>query len=506
VGRLRALLAGALILGLGLAHRPTIVLALPAAAALAWPSLRVAPRWLSRRGALGALALLAGPPLLFYGTLMLRARAAPLVNWGRPTGLSSLLAHVTARGYDFYVVGPNGWLRSEAWERLASLLWSGTGYGPPLLALLGLAAALSGRLPGGAGRRSGAALLLLAQAVLPFGLSYGTEDVEVLFLPLALCAALAAGLGLGAVAAALPRAARAVPWLMGGALVLAQLLLQFPAHDLRRVTAAADYGRDVLGTLSPRGVLFVAGDDSFLLAYLVQVLGERPDVTIYDQLGLLFDDELLRPGSARSAGEPPLAYRARREREFVLRELSDRAGRRVFFMTWPGYDLPPGLGFEPVGLLYEARRAGERPRAPARLWDGYHEERVTRQALRLRVPFARTLAAVYPLMRGERELWEGRRGAALAAFERAAEVAGDSETIHNYLGTIYGRLGEYERAAREFEAALAAKPVSTRAWNNLGLARQLAGDREGARRAWQHSLSLEPDQPDTRDSLRRLDE
>lgn len=505
-GRVRALLFAALIVGLGLSHRPTILLAVPAAAVLAWPSARGFRRWLRARSALAALGLVAAPPLLFYGTLMLRARSGPAVNWGRPDDLSALLAHVTARGYDFYVVGPAGWLRADAWERLRGLLWDGMGYGAPLLALLGLAAATAGRVAGPAGRRAGAALLLLALPVLLFGLSYGTEDVEVLFLPLCFCAAAAAGLGIGALGATLPRGGRITAPLLAGALVLVQLLVQLPARDLRRVTAAADYGRDLLATVSPRGVLFVAGDDSFLLAYLVQVLGERPDAKIYDELGLLFEDELREPGTAPQPGEPPLAYRARREREFVLRELSRPEGRRVFFTTWPGYDLPPGLRFEPVGLLYEARRAGEPPRDPVRLWSGYHERRVTEQALRLELPFARTLAAVYPLMRGERELWEGRRLSALEAFDRAARTAGASETIHNYLGTVYGRLGEYELAIREFEAALAAKPVSPRAWNNLGLARSLAGDREGAREAWRHSLELAPDQPDTREMLKRLED
>jgi Flp pilus assembly protein TadD len=72
----------------------------------------------------------------------------------------------------------------------------------------------------------------------------------------------------------------------------------------------------------------------------------------------------------------------------------------------------------------------------------------------------------------------------------------NSETIHNYLGTIYGRLGELERAQREFLEAVRIKPVSIRAWNNLAQARLLAGELDGAREAWGQSLAVEPAQPE----------
>jgi tetratricopeptide (TPR) repeat protein len=499
--RVKALLAAALVLGLGLSHRPTILLALPAALVVAWPALKRARHWLGARAALASAALLLGTPLLFYGTLILRSRAGPAANWGRPDDLARMISHATARGYDFYVIGPAGWLRAEAWERLADLLWNGFSYGTAPLALLGLVAALRQRGPG---RRAGAALLALGLPLLLFGLSYGTEDLEVLFLPLGLVTALLAGLGIGALSSVLPRRGSFLGLLLTAVLLCAQLLLHFPSHNLRRVTAAADYGRDLLATLPRNGVIFVAGDDSFVLAYLIQVLGERRDVQVYDQLGLLFDDELSEPGAPPRPGEPRLAYRARREQRFIVSELAQSDGRRVFFVTWPGYALPRGLTFEPVGLLYEARRSGRPPREADPLWQRYHEAAVREQALRLDHPFARTIAAVYPLMRGERELWRGQRPSALASFAEAGELAGASETIHNHLGTIFGRLGEYGMAVREFEAALAAKPLSARAWNNLGLARRLAGDVDGAREAWRESLRIQPAQPDTRRLLREV--
>jgi Flp pilus assembly protein TadD len=99
-------------------------------------------------------------------------------------------------------------------------------------------------------------------------------------------------------------------------------------------------------------------------------------------------------------------------------------------------------------------------------------------------------------MRGERLLFDGHADEAAMMFDRASALARNSETIHNYLGTIYGRLGDLGRAEREFLEAIRIKPISIRAWNNLAQARLLAGNVAGAREAWGRSLAVETAQPE----------
>jgi hypothetical protein len=378
-------------------------------------------------------------------------------------------------------------------------MWEGFGALALPLALLGCLAALLGRL-GPSSRQGGVAVILWIVPMTLFALSYGTEDVEVLFLPMLFGLALAVGLGIAAVEGALRRAARPAVWLLVAGAAGIPLVTHFPRADLHRVSAAADYGRDMLATVPRDGLLFVDGDNAFVLAYLQQVLGERSDITIYDRRGLMFRDELAQTGSVRAAGESALAYRVRREQEFIFRQLRNRRPTPVMFMTWPGYALPPGLRFEPVGLFY-AVRPGGMPLDPSPLWARYHESRVRNQALRLDDPFGLALAASYPLMRGERALYEGHRPAAYAWFEQASRLASRSESIHNYLGAIYGRGGEYARAVGELEIAVRIKPVSIRAWNNLARARWLAGNRPGAREAWNRSLALQPGQTEIEERL-----
>jgi len=508
----RALIFGSAILGLGLSHRPTILLALPAAWILARPGFSGSgrPAGGARRGSPGgwgrALALLLVPliPALFYLGMMLRSRAAPLSNWGRPDDLSRLFSHLSTRIYGTYVLGPSGWLRAEAWLEAGRLIWFGFAYVAAPLALLGLVVGLFGRsIPPGA-RRGAQAVLRLALPAVLFGLSYATEDVEVLFLPLLLAVALACGLGIAVVERMGPRGSSLAALLLALALSLSPLIANLPHQNLRHARAAEWYADDMLSTLPPRSVLFVNGDDAFVLAYRIQVLGERPDLTVYDREGSIFGDELNENGSKQRSRESALDYRIRREQEFAVAELRRPDSRPVFFMTWPGYELPEELRFEPEGLFYRLRRADERRADGAAAWSAYHEEEVRREALRFDRPFGLSVAAFYPLMRGERALFDGREHAARIAFEEASSLARYSESIHNYLGTIYGRRGDYPAAVREFREALRIKPVSIRAWNNLAFAHRLSGEPDAAEQAWRESLKLAQNQPAVAEQLRKL--
>ncbi|MCP3982390.1 MAG: DUF2723 domain-containing protein [bacterium] len=493
----RQALAAACAMGLGLAHRPTIVLALPAALVLAWPGL--VRGWIRARSRVTldvALFAVVAPAVAvaFYGWMMRRSAGGPAANWGRPDDLGSLVAHVGTRVYANYAVGPAGWLRPDAWWELVRTTVGGFAVVLPALAVCAALSALRRRRsPGGLGLA--AAGLALPAAL--FAMSYATEDVEVLYLPLALALALGGGVGLDLLTRAAGRGRLASG--LAACAVLFPLALNYSTNDLSDVVAARDYGLDMLAGVPERGVLFVQGDDSFVLAYLLQVEGLRPDVTIYDRTGVLFRDELAEPGLPAGRGESAEDYRARRERAFVSREQGRVDPRPVLFMSWPGYPAPREFAWEPFGLFYLARNTMQRAPAPP-AWSALHAESVLLQARRTRSAFGMTVAATYPLMRGERALFEGRRSEALQAFERAARV-GQSETVHNYLGTIYGRLGDYHRAIEQFERAVDRLPVSVRAWNNLALARSLAGDTQGAREAWRRSLGLEPDQPAVRGRL-----
>ncbi len=503
----RGIVLTALAFGIGLSHHPTILVALPGVAVLLWPRRGESGRSgvrASRGARLLAAGIFVGVPILAFVWLLARAKGSPAVSWGRPDTLDAAIAHATARRYAVYDLGWSGLLRGEGW--IAFLRQQAAEWTLPVAAwaFLGLFVPTRGPTRGGADARTRIALVALVVATALFGLRYATEDAQVFFLPVAIALSVGAGRLAGAAFAIRGRAMRVLGAAIAVATIVMPILAHGRAHDLRRMTAARLFGRDMLASVPDRGILFVEGDDAFLLAYLTTVLNERPDVTIYDRAGNLFRDQLRERGIQAARGESALSLRIRRELDLIAREATAASPRPVVFMAWPGYDLPAGLRFEPAGLFYQVRRAASPPLDPAPLWATFGEKEVLQQVERTGDALARTFAATYPLMRAERLLFEGNRAVAAAALGEASAIGKGSETIHNTIGTIYGRIGDLAGARREFESAIAVKPVSRRAWNNLGKAHLLSGDPDGARRAWSRSLELDPAQPEIREQLRAL--
>jgi hypothetical protein len=338
-----------------------------------------------------------------------------------------------------------------------------------------------------------------------FGLRFGADDIAVFYLPGFVGLALAVGLGVAALCRAPDPITRSIGWVVAVVVVLASGLSHYRTHDLRGVTAAEDYGHDILDTLPQGASLIVETDDAFPLVYLTQVRQERQDVRIFQRDGHLFENlvELMR--LPRDRGEPWGAYRNRVEQAFIDRELSLPGAPGVFFLGWPGYEPPPRYRMEPVGLLYRISDAAAPPADVETLWDGYRERRVREQAIRTGDEFALVAAATYAMARGERAMHDGEFERAEADFEQACRLGPWDAPVHNYIGLVYGRFGRYDRAIDMFRRATVANPVSVRAWNNLGKASLLSGDREQARRAWNRSLKVLPGQTDVIESLRRLD-
>ncbi len=192
VGRMTLL---ALLIGLGLTHHRTIVLALPGVVVyLLWS---VPGLWRPRTAWLLWLAALLAP-LLLYLYLPLRAAVGIVDLHGAYTNSwDGFWDHVLARGYSSFFSGsalavertPHQWFELV----LAQVGWAGI-----LLALAGCAWLADAR------RRKGWVLVLLVLAAnLVFGLLYRVGDQEVFLIPVFLCLALLAGGGIAVIVAAL---------------------------------------------------------------------------------------------------------------------------------------------------------------------------------------------------------------------------------------------------------------------------------------------------------------
>ncbi len=128
----------------------------------------------------------------------------------------------------------------------------------------------------------------------------------------------------------------------GLALTAAGLVANAPVNDRHRYVWARDYAQTVLESLAPNAVLLTHGDaDTGAIGYLHHVEGMRPDVTLYNDQGLIFGDRLFRPPTSAKA-------RAQAVIDFVK-----KSDRPVYYFD--DLDLP--WGKEKTALFHRVDKA-----------------------------------------------------------------------------------------------------------------------------------------------------
>ena len=232
--------------------------------------------------------------------------------------------------------------------------------------------------------------------------------------------------------------------------VLSVLGLNISEADRSDVRIAHSYGMDILTTLPNDSILMTEGDDaSFIVDYLHRIEGVRPDVTIYMRSGKGTD---VLPSSAR--------YLEKRERSRLRRRIEKRiveqseTGRPVFFLA--ARSMPAeGFEFVPTGLCYQAKRIGVRPTTGVT----FPDTSTVNMEGSIVDPWARIIQGNYWFRRGENHSHRGERDDAIYCFERASTIAYDSRTMRFNTALRLNKIGEYERALRHIQAAIAIDPM-----------------------------------------------
>lgn len=242
--------------------------------------------------ALGVGAL----PLLTYLYLPLRARAHPVYNWGDIETPFAFFYHVTGRAY------AGAMFHETAQAALSRLLTAATRlhleFSWPLVAIAALGLGLFWR------RSPERPLALLLTWILvvnvAFVVNYSIYNAYIYFIPSYIVLSACTGRGLLGLWQALePRldpVKRPAFAAFGALCVLALIPMQALAHrqvDLSGNWTCYDYGRNLLASVPPHGILMKNGDDTATatVTYLQDVENCRPDVVLVRRtlLGAIYD-------------------------------------------------------------------------------------------------------------------------------------------------------------------------------------------------------------------------
>ena len=413
----RDLVATALLCGLGASNHLYMAVF---GGVFAVYAIAVEPSLLRRPGLLAAAAGAGLLGLLPYAYLPLRARAEPLLAWGDPR---------TPGNFAKVVLRESFWQR-RYFESARDLLPIGDDFARSLfletawigvpLAAIALVAARRRRFP---------VALPLAAIAADFAIMalHGSRtDLFVwhrYYVPSYLMLALLAAFGVDVLLAFIPPGAGILAFLPPAVL----LVSNFREFDRSRYRIAESYSEILLRTLPP-GSRLIASDDNILFVLMYLNLGEaqRPDIDLI----------LEGVGGARL---PPLRF--------------DPDVDRVFVTHHPNWGAP-GLEMVPVGLAFEAWRAGRPWPAPLPVpeWlDGERDPRVPRDYL------TQNLIGEFHYMRGvtfERRNWLAAR----LEFARAVAAAPSNDVLFYNLGLIYRRNGLYPESLAAFRRSEAINP------------------------------------------------
>lgn len=478
--------ASCFILGLALSHHHTILLVTPA---WAWTFRDVLRRPLAVFRGL-SLTLTAFSLYLF---LPIRSSAQPWDNWGHPSIWPQFISHLLRRQYGGNLAGGD-WSQGF-WDMLDYLKQATFESWGLVLFLLAAAWFLSRAEV----KKDAAALLAVLGTLILFPwLSHATPNPEHLqvnrafFPPVLLWASPILLTGLRALWDRLPRTdARRALGVALGFLLISRVGWATFRSDQSVNLATERMGRNLFLNLPERSVFYCEGDTaSFPLAYLQGVRALRPDTTLFDRTGGLFED-LYHILDVRHPGGPGPGDLILAERQFE----TTHPGRPLFYSE-SAY--APGRLLALNGLLFRVSGEDRPLTAPRGLWP------------RFRTPTAgpngdflgRETAARFYIFRAANSLRSGMPGEwVFTDFDQAVLLGADNHRLINNIALEYLKGGALGPAEKLFNQVIAIDPGYAVGWYNLGVLANQKGKILDSMDFYRKCLALDPAYTPARDGL-----
>ncbi|MEI6846390.1 MAG: hypothetical protein WCK36_05005, partial [Candidatus Firestonebacteria bacterium] len=378
-----------------------------------------------------AVALVTAAALYLY--LFIRAGADPLMNWGDPSTLNNLFHHIFRGQYGAVsektrslsiFAGQTVWFFKNMFLQFTFL--------PCLLAVPGLFYIYKKR-------RNYFYAFALIFLFLTAGMTLMTNFalnainlymIEVFFLPAYAALIVFAVFGGVEIYAKLPRLWNNILLCALAGLAVFCLAYNYFYSDRSRNFFAYDYGINLLKSAGKNGTLLVAGDNTaFSTAYLTMVEKKAPDLTIYDDYGLLF-----RNNDAELKKIPATDYLNRRA---YIKNLLLTSGRPLYFVLGSNLhrDIYTVLNKEykalPAGLLFKVLKISEKTNEfdyNALAFRGLDDGKLYKDTM------VTSIIAQYHYFFGEYLKNHGRLKEAQEHFKEADKYGKDDDQIQNMLG------------------------------------------------------------------------
>ncbi|MFH1825335.1 MAG: tetratricopeptide repeat protein [Candidatus Firestonebacteria bacterium] len=264
-------------------------------------------------------------------------------------------------------------------------------------------------------------------------------------------------------------------------------------NDRSKNYIAYNYGINMLKTPEKNSILFASQDNEvFILAYFKKVEGVREDVTIYEDLGCVFEniyrDDMLK-----------LSMKEHQERrKKVQMNMVNTTQRPVYFLRTSSMYQWMKDKAKLTGIMFALNKKTDKDYFEIYNFDGIEDKKIYKEYL------VRDIMAQYYFSQGEYYFEKKQDDLAFGMFDKAQEIGHDISWVSNNIGIIYETKGLIDKSIENYNKAIMANPSSAVAHYNLGLSLSKKGMIEDAIKEYREALRINPNYSDACNNLGNL--
>ncbi len=419
-------------------------------------------------------------PLLTYLYLPVAASMKPAYNWGNPDTLDRLITHITASIHRQTTILTL--TTKEVFERFFGILY----FYARQFSLSGVFVLGGLYVHGGKNRGllNFTGFIAAADVFYALFLNDVSLDITTFAIPSIIIFSVWAGFGINDVLDWVKKKRKDERILQACVLVIVGIVFaaNYYVSDKSQNLLAYDLAQNMLKTVDMNAVIFAQGDNIvFPLSYLLLVEKARPDVTLYEQTGLI-SHELYGQDYVFLGEEEHLRRQKEVEGEII------KNGAPVYYTTLQE-DVPAGYRLEQTGLLYRVLPEGELSDL-GDYWSRYDFRQIWESTIHLDY-MSNDIRSTYYIKYAQYQM---RRDVdnAVNMLLAASEISPDKSGIHYDLGNILIANKMYDDAIGEFKKRLDAEPNDVNAMNKIGQCYALKGDTEMAKAYHMGALKINP--------------
>lgn len=267
--------------------------------------------------------------------------------------------------------------------------------------------------------------------------------------------------------------------------LISALVSNYHRNDKSKNWVAYIYGKNILKTIEPNGILFVAGDNAtFITAYMQKVELKREDIKIYDDSGNVFKNIYGQDFHRLEFGD---YYRRLNDTQWNIIKTAENP---IYCVTGSNiYNVPHAIT-KSDGMLFRVLKDNK---AKFKNFDiSLYDTSLFENKTIYKDFLSREVISLFYFAIAEYLFENKDLKTADLYYDKTLQVGADMDTIQNNIGISFIKKGLLDRAIPYCEAAIKINPKFADAYNNLGTIYYKKGLFEESEKSYLKAIEISP--------------